>query len=432
MKRYVWVLAGAVALLTLAPAGAAGEQIAREHVVVSYDGIGKQYAEAIARTVSAARAVAAEQFGFDVPETITVTVAVNAEERRLFNDGQDRISLTVRSEEDLLRPSTSGVFNLYGMCHEVGHMVMYRPIRDHGWLSGAAAEGWAHYIGCRLVDAVYAKEGGDLWPDRYDYREDGMKRLERGLASAKPGGMNQAAGLWKSLAENLGDKGIAPLFAAWGKAEIDPADPARAVVKVLAATRRDERTAAWWKEAKDVLLNVREKSRIAPAALAEGKLSGKPTELTHDDGSAAGKSSMAGGGHAVRFEAPGDGWYVTSVRIHGARYGYPAPPKEDFHVWLCDESFKTIADFPFPYAKFERASPKWVTLKVKPTRLPAKFIACVGFNPTATKGVYVSYDAEGSGQSLVGLPGDGPSPFRKGDWLIRVKIDRPTEPPAKE
>ena len=53
------------------------------------------------------------------------------------------------------------------------------------------------------------------------------------------------------------------------------------------------------------------------------------------------------------FEAPGNTFYLTSVRIHGGRYGYPKPPAEDFHVSLCecDKDFKLIADFPFSYSK---------------------------------------------------------------------------------
>ena len=116
-----------------------------------------------------------------------------------------------------------------------------------------------------------------------------------------------------------------------------------------------------------------------------------------------GKKSIAGGGHAVRFEAPGEGWTLTAVRIHGSRYGYPRPPREDFKVFLCDEKFKPIAEFAFPYSKFERGESKWVTLEVKPTKLPKTFILGVDFDPTQTKGVYVSHDKEGSGRSLVGL-----------------------------
>src|SRR5262249_13673708 len=41
-------------------------------------------------------------------------------------------------------------------------------------------------------------------------------------------------------------------------------------------------------------------------------------ELALDDGHMTGRKSIAGGGHAVRFEAPdqGEGWMLTAVRIH--------------------------------------------------------------------------------------------------------------------
>jgi len=52
-----------------------------------------------------------------------VQVSVKAgqgEQTRLYNDGQDHIFLTLSSEEKLRPPSVSGVFNLYGFCHELG------------------------------------------------------------------------------------------------------------------------------------------------------------------------------------------------------------------------------------------------------------------------------------------------------------------------
>ena len=129
----------------------------------------------------------------------------------------------------------------------------------------------------------------------------------------------------------------------------------------------------------------------------------------------ASKSSIAGGGHAVRFEVDGDSYYVTSVSLHGSRYGEPRPPKEDFNVWICDEQFKPIATFHFPYSSFARAAPAWKSFKVRPTKVPQKFIVCFGFNPHQTKGVYVSYDAEGSGNSLIGVPGKATNrAFRQG------------------
>jgi hypothetical protein len=56
--------------------------------------------------------------------------------------------------------------------------------------------------------------------------------------------------------------------------------------------------------------------------------------------------------------------------------------------------------------------------------VPKTFVLVVDFNPTQTKGVHLSHGGEGSGRSVVGLPGDESRPFKQGDWLIRGKIVR--------
>ena len=53
---------------------------------------------------------------------------------------------------------------------------------------------------------------------------------------------------------------------------------------------------------------------------------------------------------------------------------------------------------------------------------PKDFVLCLNFNPTGTKGVYVSHDAEG--KSLVGLPGKPGGSFTGGDWMIRAVTDK--------
>jgi beta-lactamase regulating signal transducer with metallopeptidase domain len=152
-------------------------------------------------------------------------------------------------------------------------------------------------------------------------------------------------------------------------------------------------------------------------------------ELSHDDGKMADKRSIGGGGYGVRFEVDSDSYYVTSVSLHGSRYGEPRPPQEDFNVWICDDQFQPIATFHFPYSSYARAAPVWKSFKIKPTKVPEKFIVCFGFNAHQTKGVYVSYDNEPTtGSSLVGVPGQGePQPFDRGDWLIRCKVEKRSE-----
>jgi len=382
------------------------------------------YANAICRTAAAARAAAIDQFGFDMPETIQIDLACDPNQAvRLFNDGKDHIYLTLRSEKDLLKPDRSGIFDIYGLCHEIGHLAMYRVIRNHSWLTTAGAEGWAHHIGSRLVDRVYEVEKDKLWPDPYDYRADGMARLKKQLADPHPGATVQSAQLWMQFAEIVADKGLAGVLKKWGKAQIDPQDPAPALREALQVTQ-DPRLAQWWSKAEPVLVFKRPKSAIAARTADRKELSGKPLELAHDDGKQASKRSIAGSGHAVRFSVKGDAWYLTGVRIYGSRYGLPTAPREDFRIWLCDRDFKVIAEFDQPYSKFPRGTARWVDLPVTPTSVPPEFIICVAFNPTAQKGIYVGYDSQATGNSFTGTPGRDLRDFSQGDWLIRAQVDQ--------
>ena len=126
-------------------------------------------------------------------------------------------------------------------------------------------------------------------------------------------------------------------------------------------------------------------------------------------------------GIAAEFEVEESDRYISAIRIHGGRYGTPRAPDEDFSVALCDGDFNLIAEFNYPYAKFGYGKPKWTTFRMKPTEVPEKFVICLNFNPTGTKGVYVSHDAEGN--ALVGLPGKKAGAFTGGDWMIRPQID---------
>ena len=56
--------------------------------------------------------------------------------------------------------------------------------------------------------------------------------------------------------------------------------------------------------------------------------------------------------------------------------------------------------------------------------MPQKFILCVGFDPTKSKGVFVYRDAASGGHSFTGLPGAAPQPFAAGDWMIRATVDQ--------
>jgi Tfp pilus assembly protein PilF len=156
-------------------------------------------------------------------------------------------------------------------------------------------------------------------------------------------------------------------------------------------------------------------------------------ELSHDDDKQAGKGSFSGGGHAVRFKSSAPGNILKGLRIYGSRYGEYDVPKEDFLVWICDKNFDILKEFSFPYSHFKKRSIKrWVTLKTGKVKLPSEFIICVSFDPHNTKGIYVYHDAEGTGNSFTGLPGDEMKPFNKGDWMIRAITTTPGTPESSQ
>lgn len=428
-----------LSLVSLSQAQTAPQQVCRsDHVLVRYTGIDPQQAEAISGVVETARQIAIDRYAFDMPETIEVRVGCDAGNKvRLFNDGHDRLDLSLYSAEQLRPPSESGIFHLYGLCHEVGHMAMYRTIPRHDWLSTAGAEGWAHYIGSVLVDGVYDTAGEPGWCYPYDYQADGTARLDAQLAQPDPGEIARAAGLWRELVTLIGADQMAPLFQAWGAAEIDPADPGAALRRVLLEQHDDAGLADWWNRAEALLIRKQPRSEFTAHTAKPTELMRQPRDLAWDDGKTTGKRSIAGGGHAVTFDAPGPGWYLTQVNIYGSRYGQTQPPKEDFSVWLCDEDGRVIREFLFPYSKFARGNPRWVLLMTEPTEVPARFTVCVGFNPTGTKGVYVHHagsatDMHGTqgGQSRVGLPGRFGEPMGDDHWMIRVRIDQRTDADA--
>ena len=263
------------------------------HVQSTSRGISDAYANAIARTVEAARTVAIEQFGFDMPDTIQVSaVASPTSETHLFNDGEDHINLSVPSEETLLRPAVTGVFHLYGFCHEVGHLAMYRVIHQRDWLSAAGAEGWAHYAGSRILDTVYAREGEKLWPDHYNYLEDGTARLRKQLAAAKPDPTTQAAGMWLALGEIVGDKGLAPLFSAWAKLQVDETQPGTELQQAVLTQGDKDKLTSWWQKAEPVLVVAKPKSGFVAQNKSPAQLKSPPQELAKDDGISAGMRSM--------------------------------------------------------------------------------------------------------------------------------------------
>jgi hypothetical protein len=400
------------------------------HVRVTYDGISAEQAAAIANVISAARDVYSREFAADMPGTIVCRVQCGpGHEMRLFNDGKDSVTLSMPSADKLARPAKSGAFVLYGLCHELGHLAMYRVLTERDWMTGAAAEGWAHYAGSVVVDFVFKDKGERAWSDPYDYRADGTARLEKQLAGASASDVVRAAGKWKELEKIVGRKEVVRAFAAWQAAKVDLAAPSPALLTaaVTAAPSKKDALTEWWTAAAPLFVESRPASGFKKVQTDPSKLTGRPVSIAKDDGTAEGRKSIAGGGHARLFEAPGPGqWYLRSVSIFGSRYGpRDAPAGADFEIALCDSEMRPITSWKKPYNVFDRGESKWVKVDVPPTLVPTKFYVCAVFRPTASSGVFVSFDDSTHGDSRIATPGKLGEEFKQGDWMIRVEVDQP-------
>lgn len=156
-------------------------------------------------------------------------------------------------------------------------------------------------------------------------------------------------------------------------------------------------------------------------------LAGQAEILKYGDGKPDGRKSLGGNGELLKVTAPSEKMKVVGVKIHGSRYGLPAPPKEDFTVYILGEDMAVLHTEKAPYKLFERGEAKWVNVSFKkPAEVPATFWVCLDFNAEQTKGVYVSYDTSTDGQhSKIGLPGQTPEDVEfGGDWMIQVNVSQ--------
>jgi hypothetical protein len=325
----------------------------------------------------------------------------------------------------------SGIFTLYGLAHELGHLAMYRALRHRDWLSSDAAEGWAHWVGSVVVDEIYRKEGRTLWLDPYDYSQDGTARLRSQLAASEPNAVAVAASHWWNLEERLGRKRMGGVLRAWEAADIDATQPVSALTEALVNIDPASKLLleAWSEAALPLLVEPARASEFTAQQVPVACLAGKAVKLGYGDGSPDGKISMGTIAHVIHFEAPDSGtWYVRRVSVCGDRYGSRRAGGRCFDMVLGDQQNRRIAVWPKPYGAFPRGEPKWVHLDITPTQVPRAFSLSLHFRPTESDGVHVAWDTGSNGHSAVGIPGKRVTPFQAGDWMIRVELDQQASP----
>ncbi|MFH2002559.1 MAG: hypothetical protein ABIK28_23000 [Planctomycetota bacterium] len=156
-----------------------GEVYISDHVWIQYVEVPLCYAKAVANLYECCHQVLEKEFGLKdsfcvVPGKRLHVHLLAGEERelQLFTSPESTdFPLVVNTmptwKRGLSPPDQGGPHIVYGLCHELGHVLM-------GWMD--SRHQWAHYVGSKLVNRVVEKLGEKLWPQPYDYLAEGMAR----------------------------------------------------------------------------------------------------------------------------------------------------------------------------------------------------------------------------------------------------------------
>lgn len=407
--------------------------IKKSGVIVKVTGIDRAYGEAFASILSEARNNYEEVFGLPMPDTVILEVKKEVRglgRPELYTDGKSTIFLVIESEQHLATPFNKGPYNIYGMCHELGHIAMYHKMGNTIGLHEAVAEGWAHYAGSVIEDTVARLLGDNIWPEPYDViGTECIARLKKQVEGKNLTELNPTfagAKMFYELEKKHGRKTVGLALANALSQSPSGEELMPLFLRSLRIITGDSTVGDWIPE--DFVnpsVEWRVKERLVDDSFFDDMTvltDSTGIMLYYDDGTYEGRRSIAGMGHAILFQKPKGSWFLDKIYVFGSRYGEQEPPVEDFSVYICDKNFHVVHELRYAYSLFDYAQEKWHTLRVDSLGLPQRFYICLFFNPTSTKGVYVYFDENVSHpHSYIGLPDtDITDVEEKYDWMIRA------------
>ena len=401
-------------------------------VMVSYAGFDEAYAAALGRILQEALKVY-EAHGFNMPQKVSLEAQIDPAGTRLWTDGTSHIFLRLKSKDLLAPASRTGVFNIYGMCHELGHIALYRNLASLMGLPPGIGEGWAHYAGSVVVTEVASRLGQSIWPEYYDVATvEGIGRLKRDAARAKPWdqlepSLRACLVFYRIETEYGRDKLAAAMTAALADRPTGKALMPLMLEKLRAATGNP--AAADWAPpsvlAPQVQWQTKERSP-GDDFFADQKVEQDATGLwlCYDTGVMSGKLSISGSAQTVVFRPPEGSWELDALKLFSARYGTDEPPKEDLSIYICDESFNLLHEVKVPYSAFAMGDEKWQTVSFPPVAVPKTFYLGVDFHATFERGVYVGLDQTVKrSHSRLAMPYERVSDLKtRADWMLRPHL----------
>ncbi|MFU8840910.1 MAG: hypothetical protein ACNA8R_09305 [Nitriliruptoraceae bacterium] len=175
------------------------------------------YRAALEDVAAAAHGAAHDQLGCPLPPIRMQLVAAPPGAERLMAVPPDTVELAV-SDPGQLRPPPAGANTIYGVCHEIGHLVLALATPRWRQVPVVWDEAFAHLLAVDvLLPAVWAAHGATLWPDPYpDYptRELQVPAGSQGLDGGTMATLERSTTHLRRIAARVG---VAGLLASLGR-----------------------------------------------------------------------------------------------------------------------------------------------------------------------------------------------------------------------
>lgn len=213
MKKYIGVFIG---LLALFVPDAQSQKRETAHFKARYNQEAEIYAIASLELLEAVWTIATDN-GFYLPQKIRFSIEKSNRNALYFNrKSLKEINWEYENLSEFLPPEKSKKNNIYGLCHEMGHLCMYNINHNrNGWMSYDYREAWADYFGNTLVDSIFQTLGTEFWPEPHNYREyAGMRYFQKRLDENNPQlqSFNNAGRFWSEIGSEIGFNHIPEFF----------------------------------------------------------------------------------------------------------------------------------------------------------------------------------------------------------------------------
>ena len=229
-----------------------------EHFKAKYDKEVEAYATASLKVLEAVWTIASNN-GFYLPEKTKFTL-VASERNALYFDRKSLKEITweYQSLDDFLPPDRSRKNNIYGLCHEMGHLCMHHTNHNrNSWMSHDYRESWADYFGNMLIDSIHKELGIDFWPEPHDYTQyAGMEHFLQRIEKDHPKllSFNKAGLFWYELGKKIGFSQFFRFFESINSQKVDNPGAKGKFAEVLSDYLDSEAMEDWYLHYADYLI----------------------------------------------------------------------------------------------------------------------------------------------------------------------------------